>query len=344
MESQKSSTKNNLDIIRLAAAGMVLYSHSFSLLGLREPLFLSWLPFGPLGVFIFFIISGYLVSESWERDPNLLRFFQRRLLRIIPGLVVCIFLSVFLLGPLLTTYSLKDYFSNPHTRGYLQNIFLHIVYYLPGVFEKNHHANAVNGSIWSLPVEFLMYIAIAFVGILNGKRWITAALALSSAVTCLLWAQVSQEMLVVYNFDVRQVFICGTYFWVGACIQRFRLKSHFTLPAGMLAMFLMLGLEPWTHALSWASWLLLPIVVLTFGFAHSPLLSRITGSGDYSYGIYIYAFPIQQTVVYIWPSIEIGVYLLVCTLATYVLAVLSWHLVERRALIFKPSRPTWSES
>lgn len=149
---------------------MVLYGHSFVLLGLREPLFMSWLPLGPLGVFIFFTISGYLVSESWDRDPHLLRFFQRRLLRILPGLAVCVLLTVGVLGPLLTTLPLADYFSNPHTLGYLRTIGLYITYYLPGVFDGNRYPNAVNGSLWSLPVEFLMYIVVALVGVLHGNR------------------------------------------------------------------------------------------------------------------------------------------------------------------------------
>lgn len=335
-------TPNNLDSVRLAAAGMVLYGHSFVFLGLREPLFLSWLPLGPLGVYIFFTISGFLVSQSWDRDPHLLRFFQRRLLRILPGLAVCTILSVLVLGPLLTTLPLKDYFTHKHTWGYLQNIALHVVYYLPGVFEHNRVANAVNGSLWSLPVEFLMYIVLAVVCVLHGNRWAIAALAVVSAATSLLWAQVTTEMLVVYNFDLRQAFICGTYFWVDSSFHKFDLQRYLTPSAGMLAIFAMLCLEPWARQLALASWVLLPVVVLAFGFAYSPWLARLTRSGDYSYGVYIYAFPIQQTVVYLWPQIGIGPYLLVCTAITFVLAALSWHLVEHRALFLKPRRPTVS--
>lgn len=332
-------SKNNLNIVRFIAAGMVLYSHSYSLLGLREPLFLSWMPLGPLGVFIFFIISGYLISESWDRDAHFSRFFYRRLLRIIPGLVICTLLTVFILGPLLTTLSLKDYFTNPHTRGYFQNIILHIVYYLPGVFEHNRIPNAVNGSLWSLPVEFIMYIILALVGVLHGNRWCIASLAIISAIVSLLWAQVSQEMLVFYNFDLRQAFLCGTYFWIGACIHKFELKKNLTLSAGMLALIIMLCLEPWTKYLSMASWVLLPIVVLSFGFAYSPWLNRLSNNGDYSYGVYIYAFPVQQTIVYLWPNINIGAYMIICFVITLLLAILSWHLVEKRALLLKPRNP-----
>jgi peptidoglycan/LPS O-acetylase OafA/YrhL len=332
-------TRNNLDAVRFVAASLVLYGHSYVFLGLREPLFLSWLPLGPLGVFVFFTISGYLVSESWDRDPHLWRFFLRRGLRIFPGLAVCVVLSILVLGPLLTTQPLADYFANPHTRGYLQNIALHITYYLPGVFEHNRVPNAVNGSLWSLPVEFTMYIVVAIVGVLHGNRWVIVALAVVSAVVTVVWAQATDKMLVVYNYDLRQAFICGTYFWVGALFYKFDVKRWFSLSGTLMAAVAMLCLEPWVHELRMAAWVLLPIVVLSFGFAHSPLLERLTRTGDYSYGIYIYAFPIQQTVVYLWPKVGIVEYLAVCFAATLLCAVASWHLVERRALALKPRRP-----
>ena len=81
-------TTNNLNFVRLFGASLVLYGHSFVFLGLPEPLFLSLQPLGALGVLIFFTISGYLITESWDRDPNLSRFIARRMLRIFPALVV----------------------------------------------------------------------------------------------------------------------------------------------------------------------------------------------------------------------------------------------------------------
>jgi peptidoglycan/LPS O-acetylase OafA/YrhL len=131
---------NNLTAVRFIAASLVLYGHCLKFLGLREPMFLSWLPLGPLGVYVIFTISGYLISEAWDRDPNLACFFARRALRIFPALIVCAVLSIIVLGPLLTSVPLAEYFANPHTRGYLQNIWLHIVYYLPGVIETNRVA------------------------------------------------------------------------------------------------------------------------------------------------------------------------------------------------------------
>jgi len=161
--------RNNLDALRLFAAMLVLVGHSYIFMGVTDPIFLAAVPLGPLGVSIFFVISGYLVSESWDRDPDAVRFLARRALRIVPGLAVCIFLTAFLLGPALTTLPLSAYFKHPTVWDYLYNIGLYISYSLPGVFEKNRIAHSVNGSLWSLPVEFLLYLVVALVGIYCGQ-------------------------------------------------------------------------------------------------------------------------------------------------------------------------------
>lgn len=329
---------NNLNIIRLIAAFLVLYGHSFVFLGLREPLFLSWIPLGPLGVYIFFTISGYLIAESWDRDPHLGRFFARRALRIFPGLAICIVLSAFILGPLLTTLSLKDYFESNYTWGYLRNIALYSIYYLPEVFTHNRVPNAVNGSLWSLPAEFFMYIIVAVLGVMRSNRWMYLALAISFALLSFFWAQSTEQMLVIYATDVRQVVMCGIYFCVGSVFYKFNIKRYFSLSVVMLAVIALVSLEASIPALAVAAWILLPIVTLAFGFEYSPLLNRLIRTGDYSYGIYIYAFPIQQTMVYLYPNISIGSYLLICSVLTLICAILSWHLVEQRALSLKPRR------
>jgi peptidoglycan/LPS O-acetylase OafA/YrhL len=334
---------NNLHVVRLMAAFLVLFGHSFVFLGMREPLFLSWLPLGPLGVYTFFIISGYLVSASWDRDPNLWRYFARRGLRIFPALAMCVVLSVLVFGPLLTTLSLQDYFANPHTLGYLRNIGLYITYYLPGIFETNRVPNAVNGSLWSLPVEFTMYIMVGILGLIGSNRWVFLALGLMSAIINVCWAWETDKMWVVYAFDLRQVFICGTYFWAGALFFKFNCRRYFSLSGTLMAAAALLCLEPWAHVLQIAAWILLPVVVLSFALSHSPLLERLTRNGDYSYGFYLYAFPVQQAVVYLYPKIKIVEYVAVCSVVTLFFAVLSWHMIERRVLLLKPRHPNFAD-
>lgn len=95
-------TRNNLDAVRLLTPFLVLYSHSFVFLGLPVPLFLSWTTPSPLGIFIFFTISVYLIAASWQRDGDVFRFLSKRSLRIFPGLAVCILLTAFVLGPMVS--------------------------------------------------------------------------------------------------------------------------------------------------------------------------------------------------------------------------------------------------
>jgi peptidoglycan/LPS O-acetylase OafA/YrhL len=221
----------------------------------------------------------------------------------------------------------------------LRKIALYIGYYLPGVFETNRVPNAVNGSLWSLPVEFLMYIVVAAVGFLRGNRWAFAALTVTSAVITFFWAQHASQMVVVYASDLRQVFICGTYFWVGAVFYKFDLKRYFSLSVAVMACVAMISLESSAEALSVLAWVLLPTVVLAFGLSYSPTLNWLTRSGDYSYGIYIYAFPIQQIVIYLYPSMSLRIYLPICFALTLVCAIFSWHLIERPSLALKPRTP-----
>src|SRR6476620_5096719 len=92
-------TENAFDFIRFLAAFGVLYSHSFPLTGLADHKYFAGLSIGALCVFVFFSVSGALVMRSWERSPNLYKFFRNRILRIFPGLFVCLIFSAFLVGP-----------------------------------------------------------------------------------------------------------------------------------------------------------------------------------------------------------------------------------------------------
>lgn len=161
------SKKNNFDILRLIAAVMVIYSHSYALCGKTElgPPFYQQ-SYGGLGVAIFLIISGFLVTLSWSRSENLKVFLKARFLRIFPALIFVIFATTFIMGPLVTSLPVSQYFKNPETYQYLKNITLFdIRYNLPGIFTDNIYKGAVNGSLWSLEYEFTFYLILAFLGI-----------------------------------------------------------------------------------------------------------------------------------------------------------------------------------
>jgi peptidoglycan/LPS O-acetylase OafA/YrhL len=340
--------RNNLTALRWFAACLVLFGHAHAFLGLPEVLFLQIVPMGLLGVYIFFAISGYLVAQSWSRDPHVLRFMAKRSLRIFPGLAVCTLLSVLVLGPLLTSLDANAYWQNEHTLGYLSNIALYISYHLPGVFAKNAWPHAVNGSLWSLPVEFFMYLLLALIGLvgalvqaaLNTQRataWLVGGMSLLFIALAALWALPTQEAMVVYRTDLRHIPMCGVYFMVGASLYCFQWEKHFTLSNVLLALVAWLSLSHRTQWFAMASWLVLPFVVMAFGLARHPWLGRMH-TLDYSYGIYIYAFPVQQTVASFWPQMPLPAYLLSTFVITVALAAISWHFVEKPALKLKPFR------
>jgi peptidoglycan/LPS O-acetylase OafA/YrhL len=330
---------NNLTALRWFAACLVLYGHAHALLGLPEVLFLDIVPMGLLGVYIFFAISGYLVAQSWTRDPHVPRFLARRALRIFPGLVVCTLLSVLVLGPLLTTLDANTYWHNEHTLAYVANMVLYISYHLPGVFAYNPWPHAVNGSLWSLPVEFVMYLLLALVGFAGARAtaWLVGAVTLLFLALAAFWALPAQEAWVIYRTDLRHIPLCGVYFLVGASLFCFKLEKHFTLTYVLLALAAWFSLRHQTQWFAMASWLVLPFAVLAFGLARNPWLARMHAH-DYSYGIYIYAFPVQQTLVSFWPQMPLPAYLLSTLVITVALAAASWHFVEKPALKLKPFR------
>lgn len=345
---------NSFDFMRLAGSLMVLYSHGFAVAGLPEPVIGAFSSFGSLGVFIFFAISGYLVSTSWLSDSNLLRFALRRSLRIIPGLAVVILLSAFVLGPIVTTIPIATYLGHPTTYRYLENVALYINYTLPGCFERVPLANTVNGSLWSLPPEVLMYVFLGALGVstLVKRR---AFMALFSAVvgTAALYLlrttpltvplvhwviQPHSAPILFLGMDLHQVMLVAPYFWAGCLFRLFRDRIKLTMNTAIAAFMIMAVLQPGNVLWLW-SWFAIPYIVLAFCTQNDPTFSLPSWLGDLSYGIYIYAFPLQQTVYYyghttfsFWQMQALGAAL------TLFCSYLSWHIVESSALRLKPAR------
>src|SRR6266567_1081757 len=182
---------NNFTLLRLLAALAVVYGHSFEIvrpgsgqsdliaLTLRE----TWS--GEIGVWVFFVISGFLVTKSWTERQDVLAFAKARALRLLPALVVMLCLVAFVLGPLLTSSPLPTYFSERATYGFLfwNGTLLKTSYLLPGLFETNPAAIA-NKSLWTLPLEARLYVLLGAAGLVGllGRRGLFNALALGLGV------------------------------------------------------------------------------------------------------------------------------------------------------------------
>jgi peptidoglycan/LPS O-acetylase OafA/YrhL len=333
---------NAFDTLRLVAALIVIFGHAFRLTGETGPAF-AGTTVATLGVKIFFVVSGYLVAQSWLRDPHPRRFLQRRLLRIVPGLVLVIVLTVFVLGPAVTSLPILDYLTDQRTWIYLANLAFYPADELPGVFAANVAPHEVNGSLWSLPPELSMYLLLpVMAGVslaLSGAYRLFVVAACLVTLCALLVVLPAPEMRAwtVYGTRAWAWFAVAPFFLFGACYAFCRWDRYLNrvVAAGLLTLLaVMPGMAVVTELLLI---LALPYIVLAFGTAAAPWRGALTRSGDYSYGLYLYAFPIQQALVMAGvPGGALGNFAL-ATLLAGGCAILSWHLVERPALRAKPA-------
>ena len=168
--SERSGSRDNVfDVLRLAAAMAVLLSHCYPLTGRDEPFArVTGETLGDIGVSVFFAISGFLVARSWASQPELRPFAAKRALRLLPALVVCVWLLALVLGPITTTLSPGDYLTTPQTWIYplRSSVLITFAGRLPGVFEHNPFPDAVDGSLWTLPLEACCYVMVAVLGAL----------------------------------------------------------------------------------------------------------------------------------------------------------------------------------
>ncbi|MBW6499612.1 MAG: acyltransferase [Bacteroidales bacterium] len=328
--------QNSWDALRLMAALMVLVSHQHALLGGVQPTVLGWNTLGGLGVSVFFFLSGALIWQSWQRDPAPTRFLRRRALRIFPGLWVVLLSSTFLLGAWVTEQRLSVYLSDAETWRYLSGAFLVIRHHLPGVFETNPYPSAVNGSLWTLPVEFGCYLMAMGVG-LGVRRWGSQLVwgAWLVAVILAAWGPALAGTRFTSHFEMIAVFWWGvvsaeTLFGAAKLSSRCLL-----LIAAVLVCNAVFGGDR-GMARSGIVGLAAGLVVVFYLWRSGADLTR--KMGDWSYGVYVYAFPVQQLWVHLGQGRGwgFGQYLLLSVLTTLALAGLSWHWVEKPALRFKP--------
>jgi peptidoglycan/LPS O-acetylase OafA/YrhL len=330
------SRHNNFDLLRLLAAWAVLVSHSFALVGEPEPLHQLDSTLGNVGVLIFFAVSGLLIRRSWEYDPSPRDFWIKRGLRLVPALATLAVLTAFVLGPLVTTRATSEYFSSWETWIYPVRIVLMFPFGagLPGVFEDNLYSGAVNGPLWSLPVEVFAYAVLAGLGIagLLRGRWLVLAIAVLGLAWAAVWVPSTSEA-------VGSTYVIAA-FALGAAAYSFRERIVLSWPValGLLALCYVAGLGPTSvRVVVWT----VGAVYLSYWFAYAlpPIGRAVTRFGDASYGVYIWAFPVQQTIVQVTGD-DLGPWVLIAiaTPVVYTLAQISWHLIEAPSLRHKPRR------
>ena len=331
-----STRENNFDFLRFFAATLVLLVHSYPLTGRRpdEPIerLTGYENGGEFAVAVFFVISGYLITSSWLNSSSAKSYLIKRALRVFPALILAVLLSVFVIGPLVTDRPLSGYFASPVTWTYLQNLLLVTRFELPGVFSQNIYPNVVNGSLWTLPLEVMMYLGVLVLGLTGLLKRRLIFLPIAGLALGHFWLL---GRLGIESFFINNLFKLGLLYYTGAAIFLYReaLPWRGWIAAAFVAA---LVLTFHTAAGPYVYMVALPYLVIYLAYAPIPLIARFGKYGDFSYGMYIYAFPFQQLTVYLLGH-EIGVFWLtvISLVPTLLLAILSWHLVEAPAMTLK---------
>ncbi|HLH93512.1 MAG TPA: acyltransferase [Xanthobacteraceae bacterium] len=334
--AETGGRSTGFDFLRIFLAVSVLCWHSvLSSYGVAQDV-QGWA--GPFRVFpslvdvTFFALSGFLVAGSLERSRSLAEFSVLRALRLIPALSVQVCLSALILGPIVTIYPLAEYFSQREFHRYWRSILGDIYYTLPGVYVTNP-TNIVNISLWTIPFEIYCYIALGLLALFSLARKPKALILLFAAAT------------VVFPL----IHVHRNHGWFWGRIDGLVLVLSFTAGVLLFALREKIVLKPaWAlFSLISCSILLerpdlgflapLPAAYLTvyIGLANPPK-NPILMSGDLSYGVYLYAFPIQQLFCWLFPMhrhwwLNIAFALPV----TLTFAALSWTFVERPILTRK---------
>lgn len=331
------------DLLRVALAFAVVFRHSFPIsLGDSEAASSGFLWTATMGIVpIFFILSGFLVTGSALRLP-LGKFVASRALRIIPALAVDTLVTILVIGVLFTTVPLADYFTSPVTLRYLLNIVGEIHYYLPGVFENNALPRVVNGSLWTIPAELGCYV---FMSALIFFRWI-ADWRKILVLTILSFGLILAASFFPNNMPgfvravaTHQGAVLVPDFLIGALLFHKRHSIPYWPPLFWICIGLILGsgfLLPDTtfSVMPAATVLAVPIygyVCVFIGATKMPKLPFFS-RGDYSYGIYLYGFPIQQAVAAATGVVNPFALFLMAVPPITAMAALSWHLVEKPTL------------
>lgn len=333
-----STRSNNLDALRLLGAAAVILGHAYPLTGRTVPIpGLLGFPVHALGVVVFFSISGYLITASWSRSPDVASYAAARALRILPALAVTVVLTVFVLGPLLTSLTAAQYFADPRSLRYLVNIVMQPQYDLPGVFVDLPYPGAVNGSLWTLPAEVFCYVAVPVLCLVpRMARPLTFGAAL--VVSLVLAAVPAVESPVIYGSVLSDAAHMWTFFAAGALLRlaHERVPNLFRTDVAVvltLVHSLLIAMYPtWIPGISWAT---LPYVVLTVGLASTPYVRRAARFGDLSYGMYLVGFPVQQLVVAYVGVLALSVNLVLVVGISALLSWVSWRLVEAPSLRLK---------
>ncbi len=338
-------TANNFDFLRFFLAVMVIYSHCFALCNLPE-----WEPLaqltrqqtslGAIAVKGFFTISGFLITASWLRSRGFRDYLQKRILRIYPAFVAVCLLCALVVGPLAADSAIA-YFHGFRALGFVRHMLLLDKLALPTTFTHNPQPNQVNGSLWTIKIEFECYLLAALLGAFQAfkQRIMPLGLLLLGSLALLFSTlPAATPILSRLPASFTEHFLFFLYFLAGMVFFLYRDRIVYR-PAWLLGAILLLALASRTNHLEALIPLPLVYVVMYAAFRGPTFLAAFGQKRDLSYGLYLYAWPVQQLLVtHLHGAWRPYVLFLTAFPLTLACAWASWHLIERPCLNLKSKR------
>ncbi|RDS80987.1 acyltransferase family protein [Dyella psychrodurans] len=328
--------EDNFLLLRLIAASLVIYGHAPAISGMEGPpdLFadLGWWGYsGSIAVDLFFITSGFLIAGSYIRNSKVLDFIWARFLRIIPAYVACLVLMAFVLGPIFTNLPLNAYISSQATRNYVVTNLKFVTglsYWLPGVFNSHPRETAVNGSIWTLPAEVRMYLWVACLGVISvlARRWLSNVVIIGIFIYAMHNPDSVPLVPMSQYLRLAALFACGALCYVNR--DWIPVDGRlFLVVCALTFLFRNTTAYPWLFGFC--------EIQFVFWFAYNTAWRGFNRFGDYSYGIYLWGFPMQQVVEDLFPNLPVLLNALLGLALTIPIAIASWHFIEKPALRLK---------
>ena len=325
--SEPGRQHNNFDLLRLLFASIVVLYHCHDLS--LSPAY-AWFPHvfsSVLAVQGFFAMSGCLIVGSYDRDSNLLRYFEKRARRLLPAYWATLIFTL-VLGAGLSTLPLRAFLHSHATWSYVGSNLCFANFLnpdLPGVFTRNPLTPAVNGALWTIKIEVLFYLLAPVIVRMCSRwgRWQTLTAIYVLSVAYRMYMEHSNHLILASQLPGQLCFfVVGSF--VHFYFDWFKRNGRFMWLAALMLYLASLPL----HAIGFRA-LGVSLGVMCVGFLLPPL-GRVAKYGDFSYGIYVIHFPIVQTAIalgIVAGHPQIALALILATVA--LLSVASWHLIEK---------------
>jgi len=332
--------QNNLDLVRLILAAMVIYGHAFSVTphpDMGQDLVHKFTNLYAASIAIkgFFMISGLLVTYSLLRGGSIAKYAVSRFFRIWPALIGVTLLMALVIGPFLTKLPPSEYFSSAGLFTYIEKTIAlnnwggqalgH--YDLPGVFENNAFAKNVNAPLWSIAAEVFCYIILALVFATGGlNRWVATAMFVLIIVDGLVPQKIIFFWLPQSSTDFSLLPFC---FALGAlfAIWRDKFVVGFWQTFGLVGLAFYFQNAVFGDMLSHAA-----VFACILYVAGLPWVLKLTVPVDISYGVYLYGWPVQQVYNQFFPNSPHIIAVPTCMLGAALLGAMSAYLIERPAM------------